>query len=340
MTVPVCACRCHITAGADCTLAGPNSENGRPYCGPHTDTEIEQITAQRRATQCVLPHPKLAPGQTVERFLGLLCRRHYHWISSTLDEILTLWALLPDVADQHGSTDVKVAISSVHSPAPGRLDYAAFTDNRVRATPVDLEPGDIPNVPGTLQTWVATVLKDRGVVPPRWAPPRASIVRPAAPVEPARMAGPLCDVECEHHTCRVIRLHDQLHAGQLARYQHVVEHLATERRAGDWTWRGSRWTLPDDVASLVRILKREAKWIAAQEWVPDYCDELVTVHRVLAGAVGESMWARPLGLCPNCSRPIYVEAGVDAITCRRCKSSWEGVHYLRLRLMLEKQGAH
>lgn len=288
-----CACACHVNPSASCTIDG-GYELG---CGPH-DPE----------PRCVLPHP---PDQPAEPFLGLVCRRHYHWIGNALTEIVTLWALRDDVTDQKGGrTDVRVQTSSVHSPAPGRLDFAALTDPRAQA-PIDLEPGDIPNVAQALQSWVDLVFTERGITAPNWRPPRAAIIMPPRPTDPTL----------------------------IPKWVAVIEALRAERKHGDWTWRAGFWCLPSDVASLVRILKRERRWIAAQDWVDDFASELGQLHRAVASAVGETMWAKPLGVCPNCRRPLFVEAGVDAITCRnrKCNSTWEGVHYLRLRLMIEQQ---
>lgn len=287
-----CPCACHAHPGASCTIDAGHSENGVTYCGPHPNQN-----------DCVLPHPKdTAP----ERFNGLLCRRHYHWIGNALDELANLWAVRHLVIDQHGHSDVHVQTSSVHSPAPGNMSFAALTDRRA-GSPTDLEEGDVPNVPQSLQSWVHLVFVERDIDPPR--PVRA-------------IAGPAC-VNCVHTSCNHIR--------KLASNATFT--------IGEWTWRGGFWCLPDDVASLVRILKRERHWIAAQDWVDDFANELMTLHRLVASAAGDTMWAKPVGHCVNCGGPLFIDIGVDSITCKRCKAAWSGVHYLRLRLMLEGQGA-
>lgn len=91
-----------------------------------------------------------------------------------------------------------------------------------------------------------------------------------------------------------------------------------------------------DVASSVKILRRERTWIARQAWLDDYVSELAALHRAVALAVGDSMWPRPIGKCPNDQAPLYYTAGLDEVTCRRCKATWAGVHLARLLLILER----
>jgi hypothetical protein len=95
--------------------------------------------------------------------------------------------------------------------------------------------------------------------------------------------------------------------------------------------------LTGDVSQSVRVLRRERKWIAAQAWLDDYAFELVAVHRALAAAVGDTMWPRPVGKCPNCGAPLFNTIGLDEIHCRRCKSTWTGVHLARLRLIHDQE---
>ena len=97
--------------------------------------------------------------------------------------------------------------------------------------------------------------------------------------------------------------------------------------------------LTGDVAQSVQVLRRERMWIAQQEWIDLYAEELGDLHRAVARAVGDTMWPRPIGKCPNCGTPMYPMIGVDAARCRRCKTTWTGVHLARLRLIFEQQEA-
>jgi hypothetical protein len=97
--------------------------------------------------------------------------------------------------------------------------------------------------------------------------------------------------------------------------------------------------LTGDVTQSVRVLRRERAWIAQQPWIDDYVFELAVVHRALARAVGDSMWPRPIGKCPNDQASLYNTIGLDEVHCRRCGATWAGVHLARLRLIFEQQEA-
>ena len=93
-----------------------------------------------------------------------------------------------------------------------------------------------------------------------------------------------------------------------------------------------------DVTASVRVLRLHRKWIAAQVWVVAYAAAMRDVHRALARASGASMWAEPVGRCPNCRTKIFNDlTGADVVACRRCKASWSGVAWLRLRLIFEQE---
>lgn len=96
--------------------------------------------------------------------------------------------------------------------------------------------------------------------------------------------------------------------------------------------------LTGDVSQSVRVLRRERGWIVQQAWVDDYAFELGAVHRAVARAVGDSMWPRPVGRCPNCRCPLFNTIGLDEITCRKCRTTWAGVALVRLRLIFEIEG--
>lgn len=225
------------------------SETLCEHCG-------EQIGAPHRLLpiDCILGHQAHA-----ERFSGYACRRHYHWMNDTLRQIEELFALADDVllpgpaqgGERHGTRD--------GSPAPGRLGMMALTDKRAK-TPIDLEPDDVPDLPGTLTSWARLVLEER----------------------------------------------------------HSTRSAST-------------------VVEAIHVLIHERTFIAAQEWVDDYCTELAVLHRQLAGAVGDTMWPRPIGRCPNCQVGLFNTIGVDEVTCRRCKASWSGASLARLRLIHEQE---
>jgi Zn-finger nucleic acid-binding protein len=91
------------------------------------------------------------------------------------------------------------------------------------------------------------------------------------------------------------------------------------------------------VTTYCHFLTKHRHWIARQEWLSSYVQELTAIHRVIASSVGDSMWPRSIGPCPNCKTKLYNEIGIDAVTCRRCRTTWTGVHLVRLRLILERK---
>jgi hypothetical protein len=86
---------------------------------------------------------------------------------------------------------------------------------------------------------------------------------------------------------------------------------------------------------IVLHLHAHRHWIARAAWVDDYIAELGDVHHALAVATGGGMWPQSIGPCPNCGTKLYNTIGIDIVACRKCKSSWEGVHLARLRYILE-----
>jgi hypothetical protein len=93
------------------------------------------------------------------------------------------------------------------------------------------------------------------------------------------------------------------------------------------------------VSAAIRVLGRERHWMSQQAWVDDYAADLAALHRHVASAVGDSMWPRPVGRCPNDQAPLYNTIGVDEVTCRRCKYTWTGIALVRLRLIHEQDAA-
>lgn len=94
-----------------------------------------------------------------------------------------------------------------------------------------------------------------------------------------------------------------------------------------------------DVSTLVGVLHRERHWIVRQVWVDDYAADLAALHRFVASAVGDSMWPKPVGRCPNDGAALFNTIGADEITCRRCKFTWSGIALVRLRLIHEQDRA-
>jgi hypothetical protein len=118
---------------------------------------------------------------------------------------------------------------------------------------------------------------------------------------------------------------------------HVFD-LSRPPALGDDLEHPLRWSIP--LPLTLRLLRRERHWIAQQPWIDDYAADLAALHLALARGVGDSMWPKSLGPCPNCGVKLYPDTtGADLVACRKCKSSWSGVHWLRLRLVLEKWGA-
>lgn len=206
------------------------------------------------ATDCILGHPDHA-----ERFMGYICRRHYHWIDATLAQIAELFALLDDVLVPGPGGDGRSG-TRVGSPAPGRVEVMALTDRRAK-TPIDLDqPDDVPDLPGSLASWARLVAEER-------------------------------KIESTYY-----------------------------------------------VTASVRLLRHERRWIASQLWVDDYVTELAALHLAVARGVGDTMWPRSIGKCPNDAAPLYNTIGLDEVTCRKCHKTWTGVHLARLRLIHEQEG--
>lgn len=94
------------------------------------------------------------------------------------------------------------------------------------------------------------------------------------------------------------------------------------------------------LAAVIGVLKREKHWLAAFSGVDDYIADLRALHRHVATAVGETMWPRPIGSCPNCQAKLYVTPGVEAVTCGKCGSEWgDRVALARLQLIHEQDAA-
>jgi hypothetical protein len=93
------------------------------------------------------------------------------------------------------------------------------------------------------------------------------------------------------------------------------------------------------VTGSIRLLRHERHWIANQDWLDIFAEEITDLHRAVARGVGDSMWPRSIGKCPNCGTPMYPTIGADEAHCRKCKSSWTGIALARLRLIHEQEAS-
>lgn len=96
---------------------------------------------------------------------------------------------------------------------------------------------------------------------------------------------------------------------------------------------GTDGTLP----SSVRFLRAWRLWIARQFWVDDYASDVDKLHAAVARAFGVPRWPQPLGLCPQCGKPLFPTVGLEAVTCRSCRASWTGPRLVHLKLIHEQE---
>ncbi len=262
---------------------------------------------------CVLPHP-----ERTRRKYGLTCHRHYHWLGNTLNEMVELYALLPETILPGPGGDGRAA-TKVDGPAPMRLEIVALTESverggsrgeahgggRDREEVLWDEEPDIDRIIPALASWVATVHEELGITEPDWVPTKS--------------LAPACERQCQHGTCVYVRS-----AGR------------TSLKSGDFTFHSGRWRIRESLVELAHILKRERSYIVEQDWVDEYAAQLTLLHRQLATAAGETMWPRSIGRCPNCQTSLFNTIGVDEVECRKCRSVWRGVHLARLMLIHEQ----
>lgn len=94
-------------------------------------------------------------------YIGLLCRRHYHWLDATLAEIPKLWAMLPwqspDGAEDLAGDRIGTRVGS---PAPGSLHAAALTDKRSYRSRSEREHDYVPFIPTTVAVWAVLVAEE------------------------------------------------------------------------------------------------------------------------------------------------------------------------------------
>ncbi len=179
-----CQCYCHVNPGATCSIDnGSSGVPGKPYCGAHTtDTPTAATECGTCGVQigsphvwtdddCVLDHNDHQP-----RYVGLICRRHYHWIDSSLSQILELFALLPGaIWPASSGFGGSRPSGEIDAPAPGRVDVMCLTDprnpgpGRVAQTyernwngrGLESNGDDYPDILGILGEWVTQVVEAR-----------------------------------------------------------------------------------------------------------------------------------------------------------------------------------
>lgn len=278
-----CPCRCHAYgAGTHVTCdTGPEIPGGQSCTTLHdNDIPLEEA--------CVLGHA----GGAVERFLGLVCRQHYHRIADTLRQIEELYALLPDVLEPGNTTPADSALRHWVSTGMSTLTSGSRVDAGAarRGTNGGSKRAHAP-APGRLEAMGVTDRRD-----------------PASP---------------------------------LATLERVFRVVLIEMRWPDadaWSRLARRQT---HVVGILHALHDQRREIAARSWVGHYLAVLEDVHRALATAVGTSMWPVSIGTCPNCQAKLYPKptGGVDEVTCRKCSTTWRGVHLARLRLIHEQEAS-
>lgn len=110
------------------------------------------------------------------RYVGLLCRKHYHRLQAALHQVEALYAILPWEGPSGAPSDDSAGRSAtrVHSDAPGSLYAMALTDSRAVMVPGD---NFIPDVPGTLASWATMVAEQRAPQHDGWSPTVAESIR-------------------------------------------------------------------------------------------------------------------------------------------------------------------
>lgn len=251
-------------------------------------------------SDCILDHAEPHAEPHVERKHGLLCRRHFHGMSNTLTQLEELFALRGYVIQPGAGGDGRSG-KTIDSPAPGRIGVMALTDHRPAA--------------------IGSMFRDASANDSSlfWRDDPDAVPNIPAVLE------------------SWLRLVDEEAETNMLPFQRAT--FAVDKRGCvAEAYEAVGWSIPFTVT--VRLLRRQRHWIAQQLWVDDYLADLSDLHLALARGIGDSMWARPIGRCPNtvCGARLYNDmTGADVVTCSRCKSSWSGVHYLRLRLTFEQE---
>lgn len=99
---------------------------------------------------------------------------------------------------------------------------------------------------------------------------------------------------------------------------------------------------PDDAATVIgeaAFLRRHLLWIAEQPWVDELYDDIRTLHRQLADAVGDYR-PRPVGRCGvatedgECGGALMPSRWSVGVYCGRCGASWTETDLERLGLVI------
>lgn len=137
-----------------------------PPASGETATHCERCGVQIGAPHrwddddCVLDH-----AEHSERHVGLLCKRHYHWIDSTLSQILELFALTSPLPSLGWSNGDRTSSGEIDAAAPGRLDVLSLLDERSHRHRRDddgiaIGP-EYPNILLVVGGWVQAVVEER-----------------------------------------------------------------------------------------------------------------------------------------------------------------------------------
>lgn len=102
-----------------------------------------------------------------------------------------------------------------------------------------------------------------------------------------------------------------------------VERLIEERPLTATTWADTSVTQACD------LLHRHLLWLAEQDWITYLYEDLSTLNRALADAVGDyrrpavgSCHVVPEGATSPCGGPLFANA-TGGVHCARCRAEWE-----------------
>lgn len=87
--------------------------------------------------------------------------------------------------------------------------------------------------------------------------------------------------------------------------------------------------LPRSTLGQLALLIRHHDWIAGQEWVDDYLEEMTDLHKALSAAVRDHTHKR-VGYCrlpaedreAPCGGSLMQENGTNVIRCTNCGATW------------------
>lgn len=97
------------------------------------------------------------------------------------------------------------------------------------------------------------------------------------------------------------------------------------------------------VVSACELLTRHRLWVAEQEWVPDFYDEIRKLHRTIADAIGDYR-PKPVGRCTHtpedaetaCGGPLYPRE-TGGVSCAKCHEHTKEEHLRILGAALTQQ---